>query len=122
MSPARTSSRNSRLNSIARRLVRGYLTSGVPATVSSRPRPAILRRCSTSMDSHRPGVTSFVHVGSGAEDLDERVRFLSLLGFDCGEPGVFGGEWIGRIIGLENVTVETVMAPPPHGRDMFAVG
>src|SRR5947209_11137682 len=60
----------------------------------------------TSMDSHRPGVTNFVHIGLVVEDLDETVRFLALLGFDCGEPGVFSGEWIDRITGLENVTVE----------------
>ena len=65
------------------------------------------------MDSHRPGVTSFVHVGLVVEDLDETVRFFALLGFDCGEPGVFSGEWIDRIIGLENVTVEVVMARAP---------
>jgi catechol 2,3-dioxygenase-like lactoylglutathione lyase family enzyme len=64
----------------------------------------------TSTDSHRPGVTSFVHIGLVVEDLDETVGFLALLGFDCGEPGVFSGEWIDRIIGLENVTVEVVMA------------
>jgi hypothetical protein len=67
------------------------------------------------MDSHRPGVTNFVHVGLVVEDLDETVRFLALLGFDCGEPGVFSGEWIDRIIGLENVTVEIVMARAPDG-------
>jgi hypothetical protein len=55
----------------------------------------------TSTHSHRPGVTNFVHVGLVVEDLDETVRFLALLGFDCGEPGVFSGEWIDRIIGLE---------------------
>jgi catechol 2,3-dioxygenase-like lactoylglutathione lyase family enzyme len=38
------------------------------------------------MDSHRPGVTDFVHIGLVLEDLDETVRFLSLLGFDCGKP------------------------------------
>jgi hypothetical protein len=48
------------------------------------------------MDSHRPGVTDFVHVGLVVEDLDETVRFLALLGFDCSEPGVFSGEWIDR--------------------------
>ena len=75
----------------------------------------------TSMDSHRPGVTDFIHVGLVVEDLDETVRFLALLGFDCGEPGVFSGEWIDRIIGLENVTVEVVMARAPDGSDMFEV-
>jgi hypothetical protein len=75
----------------------------------------------TSTERHRPGVTDFVHVGLVVEDLDETVRFLALLGFDCGEPGVFSGAWIDRIIGLENVTVETVMARAPDGRDMFEV-
>src|SRR3954470_24407861 len=73
------------------------------------------------MDSHRPGVTDFVHVGLVVEDLDETVRFLALLGFDCGEPGVFSGEWIDRIIGLEEVTVEVVMARGPDGGDMLEV-
>src|SRR4051812_8947242 len=73
------------------------------------------------MDSHRPGVTNFVHIGLVVEDLDETVRFLALLGLDCGEPGVFSGEWIDRIIGLENLTVELVMARAPDGSDMFEV-
>jgi catechol 2,3-dioxygenase-like lactoylglutathione lyase family enzyme len=73
------------------------------------------------MDSHRSGVTNFVHVGLVVEDLDETVRFLALLGLDCGEPGVLSGEWIDRIIGLENVTVEVVMARAPDGSDIFEV-
>jgi catechol 2,3-dioxygenase-like lactoylglutathione lyase family enzyme len=73
------------------------------------------------MNSHRPGVTSFVHVGLVVEDLDAMVRFLALLGFKCGEPGVFSGEWIDRIIGLEKVTVEVVMARAPDGSDVFEV-
>lgn len=75
----------------------------------------------TSTPSHNSGVTSFVHVGLVVEDLDETVRFLALLGFDCGEPGVFTGEWADRIMGLENVTVEIVMARVPDGGDMFEV-
>jgi catechol 2,3-dioxygenase-like lactoylglutathione lyase family enzyme len=75
----------------------------------------------TSTDSHRPGVTNFVHIGLVGEDLDETVRFLALLGFDCGEPAVHSGEWIDRIIGLENVTTEVVMARAPDGSDMFEV-
>ena len=73
------------------------------------------------MDSHRPGVTDFVHVGLVVEDLDETVRFLGLLGFDCGKPGVFSGRWIDRIIGLEDVTVEVVMVRAPDGSDVFEV-
>jgi catechol 2,3-dioxygenase-like lactoylglutathione lyase family enzyme len=71
--------------------------------------------------SHGPGVTGFVHLGLVVEDLGETVRFLELLGFDCSKPGVFSGEWIDRIIGLENATVETVMARNPDGSDMFEV-
>jgi catechol 2,3-dioxygenase-like lactoylglutathione lyase family enzyme len=76
---------------------------------------------STSTDSHRPGVTDFVHIGLVVEDLDEMVGFLELLGFGCGEPGVFGGGWIDRIIGLDDVTVEVVMARGPGGTDVFEV-
>jgi catechol 2,3-dioxygenase-like lactoylglutathione lyase family enzyme len=75
----------------------------------------------TPTDSHRPGVTNFVHIGLVVEDLDETVRFLAALGFDCGKPGTFSGEWIDRIIGLENVTVEVVMARGPDGGDVFEV-
>src|SRR3954451_1036728 len=74
------------------------------------------------MDEPRPGVTELVHIGLVVEDLRETVRFLTLLGFDCTEPGVFSGDWIGRIIGLENVTVEVVMARGPDGGDVFEVG
>ena len=74
-----------------------------------------------STDGHRPGVTSFVHIGLVVDDLDETVRFLTLLGLDCGKPGVFSGEWIGRIIGLKDVTVELVMVRGPDGSDVFEV-
>ena len=73
------------------------------------------------MDSDPHGVTDFVHIGLVVEDLDETVRFLALLGLDCSKPGVFGGEWIDQIIGLEDVTVETVMARLPDGSDVFEV-
>ena len=71
--------------------------------------------------SAHAGVTNFVHIGLVVEDLDETVRFLALLGFDCGKPGVYSGEWIDQIIGLQNATVEVVMARAPDGSDMFEV-
>ena len=74
-----------------------------------------------NVSSARPSVTGFVHVGLVVDDLDETVRFLSLLGFDCGAPSVYSGEWIDRIIGLENAKVEVVMASLPDGSDMFEV-
>ena len=95
----------------------GKCAADILAIPTARPQASHL----TSTDSHRPGVTNFVHIGLVVEDLDETVRFLALLGFDCGEPGVFSGEWNDRIIGLENVTVEVVMARAPDGSDMFEV-
>src|SRR3954454_1944402 len=91
--------------------------------ISSRRRQPRRSKASrlTSKDSHLPGVTSFVHVGLVVEDLDETVRFFGVLGFDCGKPAVFSGEWIDRIIGLEDVTVELVMARIPGGSDVFEV-
>ena len=71
------------------------------------------------MDS--PGVTDFVHIGLVVEDLDETLRFLALLGFNCGKPSEFGGEWIDRIVGLEDVTVEVAMVRGPDGSDVFEV-
>ena len=47
------------------------------------------------------------------------VRFLEVLGFDCGEPRTYSGDWIDRTIGLEDEPVEVVMARAPDGSDMF---
>jgi catechol 2,3-dioxygenase-like lactoylglutathione lyase family enzyme len=66
-------------------------------------------------------VTSFVHVGLVVEDLEETVRFLALLGLECGAPAVYDGDWIDRIIALENVTVEVVMVRLPDGSDVLEV-
>lgn len=70
---------------------------------------------------NRAGVTGLVHVGLVVEDLEEMLRFLTVLGFDCGEPGVYGGEWIDRIVGLENVEIELAMVRLPGGGDVFEV-
>jgi catechol 2,3-dioxygenase-like lactoylglutathione lyase family enzyme len=72
-----------------------------------------------TLDSGRPGVANLVHIGLVVEDLDEMVRFLAALGFDCGKPAAFSGEWIDRIIGLENAAVEIVMVRAPDGSDVF---
>ena len=73
------------------------------------------------MGSQRPGVTNLVHIGLVVEDLDETVRFLTLLKLRLRRARSIWGEWIDRIIGLENVTVETVMDRAPDGSDMFEV-
>lgn len=72
------------------------------------------------MSSH-PSVTKFVHVGLVVENLEEAIRFLAVLGLDCGQPEVLSGEWIDRIIGLQDAKVELVMVRTPDGNDMFEV-
>ncbi|MBV9817401.1 MAG: VOC family protein [Solirubrobacterales bacterium] len=71
--------------------------------------------------SANAGVTNFVHVGLVVEDVTETVRFLELLGLDCDEPGMLRGDWIDRIIGLEDVTIEIAMARAPDGSDLLEV-
>jgi catechol 2,3-dioxygenase-like lactoylglutathione lyase family enzyme len=65
-----------------------------------------------------PAITSFVHIGLVVEDLDEAIRFFSMLGLDCAKPATHSGEWIDRIIGLEDVAVEVVMVRAPDGGDI----
>src|SRR3954452_13407798 len=91
-----------------------------PAAADRYARRPASRR-STSMDSPRPGVNNFVHIGLVVEDLDEMMRFLAVLGFDCGKPARLSGDWIGQIIGLDDMTVELVMARAPDGSDVFEV-
>jgi catechol 2,3-dioxygenase-like lactoylglutathione lyase family enzyme len=73
------------------------------------------------MSAQRPAITEFVHVGLVVEDLGETVRFLELLGFDCGKPARYRGDWIERIIGIEDPEVEVVMVQGPDGKDVFEV-
>jgi len=68
-----------------------------------------------------PGVSDFVHIGLVVEDLDETVRFLSLLGLECSKPSEQSGEWIDRIIGLDGSAVEIVMVRLPDGTDVFEI-
>jgi catechol 2,3-dioxygenase-like lactoylglutathione lyase family enzyme len=51
-------------------------------------------------------------------------RVTSSRGSRCAqrdEPAAYSGEWIDRIIGLENAKVEVVMGRAPDGNDMFEV-
>src|SRR5215210_1659775 len=84
-----------------------------------RPRGALRAVRFASMVS--PGVSDFVHIGLVVEDLDETVRFLSLLGLECSKPSEQSGEWIDRIIGLDGSAVEIVMVRLPDGTDVFEI-
>jgi catechol 2,3-dioxygenase-like lactoylglutathione lyase family enzyme len=55
------------------------------------------------------------------EDLGEMLRFLTALGFECDEPGVYGGHWIDRIIGLDGTELELAMVRVPGGPDVMEV-
>src|SRR3954452_14794555 len=71
------------------------------------------------MNAQLPTVTEFVHIGLVVEDLEETIRFFDLLGFDCGKPSKHGGDWIERIIGVQDPEVEGVMVQGPEGNDVF---
>jgi catechol 2,3-dioxygenase-like lactoylglutathione lyase family enzyme len=73
------------------------------------------------MSVQRPTVTEFVHIGLVVEDLDETVSFLELLGFVCGKPARYGGDWIERIIGVKDPKIEVVMVQAPDGSDVLEV-
>jgi catechol 2,3-dioxygenase-like lactoylglutathione lyase family enzyme len=75
----------------------------------------------SSAPTDSAGVTSFIHVGLVVEDLPEMLRFLTVLGFECDAPGVYSGDWIDRIIGLENTEMELSMVRLPDGSDVFEV-
>jgi catechol 2,3-dioxygenase-like lactoylglutathione lyase family enzyme len=64
---------------------------------------------------------TFVHIGLVVEDLDDTVRFFELLGFNCGKPARYSGDWIERIIGVEDPKIEVVMVKGPDGSDVFEV-
>jgi catechol 2,3-dioxygenase-like lactoylglutathione lyase family enzyme len=67
------------------------------------------------------GVTGFIHVGLVVDDLDEMLRFLTVLGFECSEPGIYGGNWIDRIVGLDSTEIELAMVRLPDGPDVMEV-
>jgi catechol 2,3-dioxygenase-like lactoylglutathione lyase family enzyme len=55
------------------------------------------------------------HVGIVVDDLAEAVEFFTALGLEKrGETSV-EGEWVGRIIGLEDVKTELAMLRAPEG-------
>lgn len=67
----------------------------------------------TAEPAENPGARGFVHAGIVVDDLNEVVRFLSLLGLACTKANRFAGEWIERIIDVTEVDIEVVMAKAP---------
>ncbi|HKH64242.1 MAG TPA: VOC family protein [Solirubrobacterales bacterium] len=55
------------------------------------------------------------HVGIVVEDLEAAVEFFAALGLEGGGTGQVEGDWVGRIIGLDDVKAELAMMRAPDG-------
>jgi catechol 2,3-dioxygenase-like lactoylglutathione lyase family enzyme len=55
------------------------------------------------------------HVGIVVEDLEAAVEFFTELGLELRGKGQVEGDWVGRIIGLEDVKAELAMLRAPEG-------
>jgi catechol 2,3-dioxygenase-like lactoylglutathione lyase family enzyme len=55
------------------------------------------------------------HVGIVVEDLDAAVEFFAALGLETSGRGRVEGDWVGRIIGLDEVKAEMAMMRAPEG-------
>jgi catechol 2,3-dioxygenase-like lactoylglutathione lyase family enzyme len=58
------------------------------------------------------------HVGVVVEDLKAATAFFVELGLEPRDEGAVGGDWVDRIVGLEDVRADMVMLQTPdgHGR------
>ena len=61
------------------------------------------------------GVKSFDHVGVVVEDLEAATTFFLDLGLDREGAGSVEGEWVGNVIGLDDVQADLVMVKTPDG-------
>ena len=61
------------------------------------------------------GVKSFAHVGVIFDDLEAATTFFLDLGFEREGAGSVEGEWVGNVIGLDDVQAELVMVKTPDG-------
>lgn len=71
------------------------------------------------MTAKTPGLRRFDHVGVIVDDLPLVTEFFADLGFECGSPTQYEGEWIDRINGLDGVRLEMVSASVPGGGTWF---
>ncbi len=61
------------------------------------------------------GVQRLEHVGIAVEDLEAAVEFFVGLGFEADGEAVVEGEWVGRVIGLEDVRSKLAFVKAPDG-------
>ena len=55
------------------------------------------------------------HVGVVVEDLQGAIEFFTQLGMEVQGEGSVEGEWVERIVGLDDVQVEMAMLKTPNG-------
>lgn len=59
------------------------------------------------------------HVGVVVDDLDAAVEFFVALGMEAGGGGSAEGDWVGRIVGLDDVHTEFAFVQTPDGRSQL---
>jgi catechol 2,3-dioxygenase-like lactoylglutathione lyase family enzyme len=55
------------------------------------------------------------HVGLVVEDMDAAAAFFAELGMEVGGASAVEGEWVDRIVGLDDVRVDSAMLRTPDG-------
>jgi catechol 2,3-dioxygenase-like lactoylglutathione lyase family enzyme len=61
-------------------------------------------------------VERFDHVGVTVDDLEAVTAFFLNMGLEQeGQPQIVEGEWVDRVVGLNDVRVEVVMLRAPNG-------
>jgi len=56
------------------------------------------------------------HVGIVVEDLPAAIGFFVALGLELQSEASVGGDWVGRVIGLDDVEAEIAMLQTPDGQ------
>jgi catechol 2,3-dioxygenase-like lactoylglutathione lyase family enzyme len=60
-------------------------------------------------------IQGMAHIGIVVEDLPAATEFFVQLGLELQGEGQVEGDWVGRIIGLDDVRAEIVMLRTPDG-------
>jgi catechol 2,3-dioxygenase-like lactoylglutathione lyase family enzyme len=61
------------------------------------------------------GIRRMEHVGIVVDDLEAAAEFFVALGLELRGKGRVEGDWVGRIIGLDDVKAEIAMLRAPDG-------
>ena len=64
-------------------------------------------------------ITGMEHVGIVVDDLAAATEFFVALGLEVSGEGAAEGDWVDRIVGLENVRAEIVFVQTPDGKAQF---